>query len=75
MRNPRQIFADHRAQKKYGKHLAADDARLAQMEVTTGQDTPEYFQAWCDRMSYALNCWPGAPKPEPVPDPEPEAGT
>ena len=45
---------------KYDAHLAVDDARLARMEVTTGVDTPEYAEAWCDRMSYAHNCGPVA---------------
>jgi hypothetical protein len=60
----------------YDAHLAADDQRLAQMEITTGQDSMAYYEAWCDRMSYAHNCYPRAPGPVPeadLPGPEPEA--
>lgn len=47
---------------EYAAHLAADDARLAEMDAA-GIDpaSPDYFEAWCDRMSYAHNC---APEPE-----------
>jgi hypothetical protein len=57
----------------YDAHLAADDQRLAQMEITIGQDSTAYYEAWCDRMSYAHNCYPvpeadaGEPEPEAEP--------
>jgi hypothetical protein len=78
MRTPGQYLAGHRAWKEYRAHLAVDDQRLAQMEVTTGQGTAEYFGTWCDRMSFAINCEPGASAPVPAAgagEPEPEAGS
>jgi hypothetical protein len=52
----------------YDAHLAADDQRLAQMEITIGPDSMAYYEAWCDRMSFAHNCYPGAPGPVPEAD-------
>ena len=66
MRSPKQAFADWKGWRQYDAQLGELDRVLDEMDAA-GADraSPEYFEAWCDRMSFAANCYPGAPEAEP----------
>lgn len=68
MRTPAQYFADRRAWKAYHAQLSEMDRELERLEPEPGQNpSVAHTVAWIDRMSFAANCYPGAPDPGPEP--------
>jgi hypothetical protein len=68
MRSPREYLAERRAWKEYGARLSEMDRELEHLEPAAGQNpSVAYTAAWIDRMSFAANCYPGAPDPGPEP--------
>jgi hypothetical protein len=82
MKGPREFLAERAAWREYGTQLDGMDRDLDQMEAGGVEPgTPEYDEAWNDRMSFAANCYPDAPErdmtppeAEAEPEQEPEAG-
>jgi hypothetical protein len=68
MRSSKECFAEHRAWKEYDARLREMDRELERLEPALGQNpSVAYTVAWIDRMSFAANCYPGAPDRGPEP--------
>jgi len=69
----REYRAERAAWREHRAALAEMDRALDGMEAAgVSPGSPEYAEAWNDRMSYAANCYPGAPALD-LAGPEPEA--